>query len=85
MIFARPQMTGWGRPMQQIPQPGMQPMQPMQPGAQMGQLSPELLARLQQMQGLGGFGMQMQNPQMGLGRPQMGIQPLTPASAYSLR
>ena len=84
MMFARPQMpmAGWGRPMQQIPQqPGMQPMQPGMPGGQMPQLSPELMARLQQMQGLGGYG--MQNPQMGLGRP--GIQPLSPASAYSLR
>ena len=84
MMFARPQvpMTGWGRPMQQIPQQSGMPQQGM-PAGQMPQLSPELMARLQQMQRLGGYGMQMQNPQMGLGHP--GIQPLSPASAYSLR
>lgn len=92
MMLARPQLQGWGQP--QMPQMGMQMpqvpqgmqgmpaapgMQGMQPGAS---LPPELLARLQQMQGgLGGYG-QMQNPQMGLAR---GIQPLAPSSAYSLR
>lgn len=97
MIFAQPRpMMGWGQPQMGLPQmhpgmaPGMQPgMQPgmpqpgMQqpgPGMQPGmQLPPELLARLQQMQGLGG---QQQAPQMGLGR---GIQPVSPASAYSFR
>ncbi len=97
MIFARPRplmQPGFGQPMPQMPM-GMQQQIPqmqgavMQPGMQPGihpgmQLPPELLARLQQMQGgLGGYGQQA--PQMGFGRPTMGIQPLSPASAYSLR
>lgn len=93
MIFARPQLTGLGQPMS-IPMAGMQSsMQHMMGQAmpqgvpQMGmqgmpQLPPALLAQIQQMRGLGGYGMP---PQMGLGRPFMGIQPISPASAQSLR
>lgn len=74
-----PQM-GLGRvPMQPLGQ--MPTGQPQMGQPQQGlQLHPAILAALQQMQGLGGYGMQ-QRP-MGLG---MGIQPLSPASAYSLR
>lgn len=91
MMLQRP-MIGLGRPQFPIQQPMgqsmVQPvvMQQQVPQVQQGQmpfgLHPALLAQLQQMQGLGGYG---QQPQMGLGRPNMGIQPLSPASAYSFR
>lgn len=97
MMLARPRpmMAGLGQPPQmpfglpqQMPQQGMQPGMPggmQMPQQGMPQLPPELLARLQQMQGgLGGY-QQPQSPQMGFGRPTMGIQPLSPASAYSFR